>query len=246
MSAPGERSSFGATDPPADRLQDAHRAAEALLRAETDRHAFAAARLEEHLAAIPGLDVLGNAAARAHCQLLADVALELGARDTALGGLLLSMRELQTEDAALRARLTERRAVSHRSAEDLAAREDALAALQAEVGRAQGAVQAAAGDAPQRAAEMDTLQTKRQEYLDTLAAAPYRNTAPTVTHSSLLALLEDCHATTLRVEAKELRLQVYLGLPLDPALAELKVEEAKAELLALQQQFHSMVELLQL
>eukprot|EP00669_Euglena_mutabilis_P014775 TRINITY_DN9980_c0_g1_i1.p1 TRINITY_DN9980_c0_g1~~TRINITY_DN9980_c0_g1_i1.p1 ORF type:complete len:156 (-),score=37.03 TRINITY_DN9980_c0_g1_i1:127-594(-) len=155
------------------------------------------------------------------------------------------MREFQTEDATLRARLTERRAVSHRSAEDLAAREDALAALQAEVGRAQGTVQAAAGDAPQRAAEMDTLQTKRQEYLDTLAAAPYRNTAPTVTHGSLLALLED-YATTLRVEAKELRLQVYLGLPLDPALAELKVEEAKAELLALQQQFHSMVELLQL
>ncbi|KAE8287456.1 HAUS augmin-like complex subunit 1 Coiled-coil domain-containing protein 5 [Larimichthys crocea] len=171
---------------------------------------------------------------------LVDTAMVLGVRDTSLGSFMPAVNNLTNQllEAEKSNRRIERelRAVRKRLGSTLVLRSN----LQEDINKAVKSQGVESAKAEERLLNMDFVTAKAKE-LDNRrqraeAQLESRNMDKSITHQAIMQLSEE--VTTLKQETIPLKkkLEPYMDLSPSPSLAQVKIEEAKRELAALDSQ----------
>lgn len=177
---------------------------------------------------------------------LVDTAMVLGVRDTSLGSFMPAVNSLTNEllEAEKSNRRLERelRAVRKRHSATLVLRSN----LQEDINKAVTSQAVESAKAEERLLNMDFLTAKAKELSSRRERAEAqlvsRNMDKSITHQAIVQLSEEVTVLKQEIIPLKKKLEPYMDLSPSPSLAQVKIEEAKRELAAIDSQFEMNME----
>ena len=215
------------------------------LQNELDEYRKATEFLKSSIAGVDGMEQLLTGEAFQCADILAELAVLLGVKDTKVCNLFSGMQELQLDDEhkqlyraqlhAEHAQLESKLSSMERELKELSDFHEAAVKKEA----------AEASDFERQYEETKMLEKKREEYRATARKCDKDlkdlGYAPELSHKALLQLAEQCKEKEEFVTGKEAQVQAYMGLPPDSYLAKQKLEQAKQELKTVSEVFDKLV-----
>ncbi|XP_017273522.1 HAUS augmin-like complex subunit 1 [Kryptolebias marmoratus] len=208
------------------------------LKQKTSEYQADAAHLQEVLLQGVGLSCTGlSRPAADYVSALVDNAMVLGARDTSLGSFMPAVNSLTSErlEAEKSNRQLERelRALRKRLGATLVLR----GTLQEDVEKTAKSQTVESAKAEERMLNMDFVTAKARELSNSRerseAQLVSRKMDKSVTHQAIVQLSEEVGALKSEIIPLKKKLEPYMDLSPNPSLAQVKIEEAKRELAAL-------------
>ncbi|XP_033955114.1 HAUS augmin-like complex subunit 1 isoform X1 [Pseudochaenichthys georgianus] len=178
---------------------------------------------------------------------LVDNAMVLGVRDTSLGSFMPAVNnltnELLEEEKSNRRLERELRALRKRLGTTLVLRSN----LQEDVNKAIKCQSVESAKAEERMLNMDFVRAKAKELSSRRERAEAqlvsRNMNKSLTHQAIVQLSEDATALKQEIIPLKNKLKPYMDLSPSPSLAQVKIEEAKRELAAIDSQLQMNIDL---